>query len=626
MKTALTTALFIVNIEGTVHMGNIFKDILDGLSTPAKEPVKQKATGLGAKSSFGQAFAEARDEQGSGGEFEYKGKSYTTNFAEENTVAKLYKAVVLEQNKDDNGNTPTGSTTSIAYNSTSDDDSDVISQGYYPDKIIRDSLRSGKLGSSSPRRNMTTEALDDIENAIEKSRREAVKNAERSRNSRTNFNVVTGDFFLDQDTGITADPMISGTPSDREDRRMYGGPPSDPVELRGGPPSDPVELRGGPPSYMRDEPLARISRDVDALEGPEASGPISGPVPAGEKKLTYYERFIKNLTSSGDGKGMDPDRLFNYNPNTLDVIDRDVDALEAPEALGSYMSRPFGLASGADRMKVINESPVFKNYKYNLTTGINNDNDVRNVQGMLTEMGYKPNGIDNVQGEGTARALRKFQAINGLTITGELDVETMDKLKTQGDMLAFPDPPKKDAKVTVLVDADFDIFKNEVGKIESGNVYTYYQRNTKKIGGFGIHRKGDLFYGGSGDKYMGRYQMGTAALQDSGYNTEKIHGDMTKAQKDAFIKNPALQDAEFKKYTKRNHIHLTKNSAVYRAMTKEEKLGILGYAHNQGATAAEEYLVTGVSGKDAFGTKGTKYTEALRAAFAEQVRTQSKAQ
>ena len=61
-------------------------------------------------------------------------------------------------------------------------------------------------------------------------------------------------------------------------------------------------------------------------------------------------------------------------------------------------------------------------------------------------------------------------------------------------------------------------------------------------------------------------------------------------------------------------------------MTKEEKLGILGYAHNQGATAAEEYLVTGVSGSDAFGTKGTKYTDALRVAFAEQVRTQSKAQ
>ena len=281
MKTALTTALFIVNIEGTVHMGNIFKDILDGLSTPAKEPVTQKATGLGSKkSSFGQAFAEARDEQGSGGEFEYKGKSYTTNFAEENTVAKLYKAVVLEQNKDDNGNTPTGSTTSIAYNSTSDDDSDVISQGYYPDKIIRDSLRSGKLGSSSPRRDTTTEALDDIENAIEKSRREAVKNAERSRNSRTNFNVVTGDFFLDQDTGITADPMISGTPSDREDRRMYGGPPSDPDVVTGdflrddaGVTADP--MYGGPPSDMGEpdydemyarRPLSDRGVDFDAFE------------------------------------------------------------------------------------------------------------------------------------------------------------------------------------------------------------------------------------------------------------------------------------------------------------------------------------------------------------------------
>ena len=156
-------------------MGNIFKDILDGLSTPEKEPVKQKPTGLGAKSNFGQAFAEAREEQGSGGEFEYKGKSYTTNFAEENTVAKLYKAVVTEQIRDDNGNTPTVPTTSVAYSSTSDDANDLINQGYYPDKIIRDSMLSGRLGSTTPRRSLTSSALDDIENMIEESRRAVVR-------------------------------------------------------------------------------------------------------------------------------------------------------------------------------------------------------------------------------------------------------------------------------------------------------------------------------------------------------------------------------------------------------------------------------------------------------------------
>ena len=83
MNSALATAVFIVNIEGTVHMGNIFKDMLDSFSSPS-EPVKvePKSKGLGAKSNFGQAFAEAREEQGGGGGvFDYKGKSYTTNIA-----------------------------------------------------------------------------------------------------------------------------------------------------------------------------------------------------------------------------------------------------------------------------------------------------------------------------------------------------------------------------------------------------------------------------------------------------------------------------------------------------------------------------------------------------------------
>ena len=296
----------------------------------------------------------------------------------------------------------------------------------------------------------------------------------------------------------------------------------------------------------------------------------------------------------------------------------DVTTTPATTATTGLMSRPYD----ADRMKDINESTAFKNYKYNLTNSTNTDNDVKNVQGMLTELGYKAGKADNVSGPGTERALRKFQAINGLTINGKLDDETMAKLKSSDVPMAFPDPPKKDARVTVLLDTDLEIFNTEVGKIESGNAYTYYKYDTPD----GKYKKGDLMYGGAGGAYLGRYQMGTAALKDSGYNTAKKHNNMTTAQKEAFIKDPDLQDAEFKKYTKKNHIHLTKNSQAYRDMTKEEKLGILGYAHNQGATAAEEYLVTGVSGSDAFGTKGTKYTDALRVAFAEQVRTQSKAQ
>ena len=64
-----------------------------------------------------------------------------------------------------------------------------------------------------------------------------------------------------------------------------------------------------------------------------------------------------------------------------------------------------------------------------------------------------------------------------------------------------------------------------------------------------------------------------------------------------------------------DHKKLTQNSQAYREMTPKEKLAVLGYAHNQGATAAVEFLFTGVSGKDAFGTKGKEYIGLVTDAF-----------
>ena len=319
-----------------------------------------------------------------------------------------------------------------------------------------------------------------------------------------------------------------------------------------------------------------------------------------------------SLTQSPDSINTDEKRAEDaqyLSGSGLNIEDRFPDDETATTATTGLMSRPYD----ADRMKDINESSVFKNYKYNLTNSTNTDNDVKNVQGMLTELGYKAGKADNDLGLGTQRAIRKFQAINGLPISKPyprdtdpaviradyLNAATMAKLKASDIPLAFPDPHKKDAIVTELLDTDLEIFKTEVGKIESNNVYD--------------------IEGGDNKHYQGRYQMGKMALEDAGRG-------YSASLNAAFRSDPDLQDRLFKKYTKKNHMHLTKNSQAYRDMTKEEKLGILGYAHNQGATAAEEYLVTGVSGSDAFGTKGTKYTDALRVAFAEQVRTQSKAQ
>ena len=212
---------------------------------------------------------------------------------------------------------------------------------------------------------------------------------------------------------------------------------------------------------------------------------------------------------------------------------------------------------------------------------------ITQAQTTLTDLGFKPNGIDGKLGGGTRRAIRKFQKANGLGVTGQLDLDTVGKINS-GNAVAYPDPPKPNAEVEDILPADFDIFKTEIGKIESSNRYN--------------------IMGGAYDHYVGRYQMGKDALKDvgRGYN-DKLNK--------ALLNNPKEQDKLFKAYTTKNHKHLTKNSQAYRDMSPQEKLGILGYAHNQGATAAEEYLFTGIVGTDANDTKGTKYTDALAKAF-----------
>jgi uncharacterized protein (TIGR02594 family) len=67
-----------------------------------------------------------------------------------------------------------------------------------------------------------------------------------------------------------------------------------------------------------------------------------------------------------------------------------------------------------------------------------------------------------------------------------------------------------------------------------------------------------------------------------------------------------MQEQFFDEYTLSHHEQLMKNKR-YRDASPEEKLKILGYAHNQGAGGASKWLNTGISGSDAFGTSGTKY-------------------
>jgi hypothetical protein len=130
-----------------------------------------------------------------------------------------------------------------------------------------------------------------------------------------------------------------------------------------------------------------------------------------------------------------------------------------------------------------------------------------------------------------------------------------------------------------------DIYGQAVGPIESGNRYDI-------IGGYNM-------------AYQGRYQMGRDALADVGVG-------FTAADREAFLADPEAQDAAFRAFTLQNHATLSRLSRRYREMPRTEQLGILGYAHNQGAGGALDYLRTGTAGRDGFGTNPEVYISAVR--------------
>ena len=86
--------------------------------------------------------------------------------------------------------------------------------------------------------------------------------------------------------------------------------------------------------------------------------------------------------------------------------------------------------------------------------------------------------------------------------------------------------------------------------------------------------------------------------------------------REQFLKDPAMQERFFERYTLAHHQYLMKHNDKYAAMSAEDKAAALAYAHNQGAGGASQWINTGMVGKDAFGTAGTRYSQAVHTAFA----------
>ena len=137
-------------------------------------------------------------------------------------------------------------------------------------------------------------------------------------------------------------------------------------------------------------------------------------------------------------------------------------------------------------------------------------------------------------------------------------------------------------------------YQDVIGNIESSNRYN--------------------IFGGANDHYDGRYQLGRDAKIDAG-NALGIDLSHTPEAREKFRNDPKLQDKAFQAYTEQNHKTLSRLSPEYKSLSPEEQLAVLGYAHNQGAGGALNWLRSGVEGRDAFGTGGTKYSNALSNIF-----------
>ena len=144
--------------------------------------------------------------------------------------------------------------------------------------------------------------------------------------------------------------------------------------------------------------------------------------------------------------------------------------------------------------------------------------------------------------------------------------------------------------------SQFEIYKREVAKIES-----------KGSGGYAAR-------GGANNHYDGKYQMGKVAKMDAARLLgEEFPGHDTAARA-AFRADPAMQERYFEAYTKANHGYMM-SDPMFASASPQRKLEILGYAHNQGWSKALDWLNTGEVEKDKFGTKGTKYVDAINEAF-----------
>ena len=150
-------------------------------------------------------------------------------------------------------------------------------------------------------------------------------------------------------------------------------------------------------------------------------------------------------------------------------------------------------------------------------------------------------------------------------------------------------------------ESEFLLYRDTVAQIESGGKYDI-QGGSKDEFGVG--------------KYAGRYQMGAMARKDAARLLGETYQGDDEAARKTFREDKQMQERYFAAYTRANHQFLMNSSPEYRELPKEEKLQVLGYAHNIGWSKAAEWLARGRtnSGEDGAGTKSDKFANNIKKA------------
>jgi len=275
-----------------------------------------------------------------------------------------------------------------------------------------------------------------------------------------------------------------------------------------------------------------------------------------------------NTSAAAESSGLDPTKKYLGQAGMVEFFSKSLGIL------GNYASdaKPMTGGSGADS-KTLTATP----FRTDLNLGVSKAAD------------FKTSNID-------------FSAKSGVDFNTAMNTD----LKLFGVGGAFSPWRRKYAaggkvpydKVKSALGADqktWDIFRGTIAEIESGGKYN--------------------IAGGSRNHYDGKYQMGADAKTDGARNIGLPDPGHGAAQRASYRNNPDLQEQIFAGYTIANHKLLMAKSPQYKKKSLLQKLQTLGYAHNQGWGGAADWLATGNVGADGFGTKGTKYTDALRAAF-----------